>query len=296
MSRTSQSGLAAQKTPAPVPLPKSQFDTFETKFFEQGEAGADGERFEEWEEPTRSTHRTPTRQFLLGVAVGSISVAVLGGIGLWLAGVRLGRAGQAPSPSPSEGVVVQAAPVPAPPAAAPAVLPTPAPAAAAAEPPVAPPAPAPAPAAASAEKAEPVVAAAPTEKAEPAAAAPAEKPEPEVRPAAAPAVASCRKAMDRKRSKDVLAHCPAAFAADPAADIAAALAKIEFDRGRGARAVDWGRKAIALDATVAEAYVFIGGGEQMAGHDKAAKEAYRLYLELAPKGRYAADVRAIVGR
>jgi type IV secretory pathway VirB10-like protein len=294
MSRTSQSGLAAQKTPAPVPLPKSQFDTFETKFFEQGEAGhgADGERFEEWEEPTRSTHRTPTRQFLLGVAVGSISVAVLGGVGLWLVGVRLGRPAQASAPSPSEAMVV---PVPAPPAAAaqpaaPPALPTPAPAPAAAEPSVAPAPPAPV------APAPPALA----EKAEPAAAAPAEKPEPEpetmAQPAASPAVANCRKAMDRKRSKDVLAHCPAAFAAAPAADIAATLAKIEFDRGRGARALDWGKKAIALDATVAEAYVFIGGGEQMAGHEKAAKEAYRQYLELAPKGRYAADVRAIVGK
>ena len=95
----------------------------------------------------------------------------------------------------------------------------------------------------------------------------------------------------------MLAVCPAAFAADPtAAGIAVALAKIEFDRGRGARAVEWGRKAIAIDENLADAYVFVGGGEQMAGHGKAAKEAYRRYLELAPKGRYAADVRAIVGK
>jgi hypothetical protein len=294
MSRTSQSGLAAQKTPAPAPIPKSQFDTFETKFFEQGEAGhgADGERFEEWEEPTRSTRRSATRPFLLGVAVGSISVAVLGGVGLWLAGAGLGRA---PAPPSAEAVAAKVEPMPAPPSAAlPAGEPgAPAPAAPA-------PAVAPTPAAhALPAVAEPVAVPAEEPASEPVA-VPAEKPASEpvavAEPAASPAVASCRKALDRKRSKDVLAHCPAAFSAAPAADIAAALAKIEFDRGRGARAVEWGKQSIALDENNAEAYVFIGGGEQLAGHDKAAKEAYRRYLELAPKGRYAADVRAIVGK
>ena len=44
-----------------------------------------------------------------------------------------------------------------------------------------------------------------------------------------------------------------------------------------------------------DAYVFVGGAEQSAGHRKAAKEAYKHYLQLAPGGRYAADLRAIVG-
>jgi predicted TPR repeat methyltransferase len=61
------------------------------------------------------------------------------------------------------------------------------------------------------------------------------------------------------------------------------------------QALAWGKKAIAADANAADAYVFIGGAEQTAGHGKAAKEAYQHYLQLAPKGRYAADIRAIVG-
>jgi Tfp pilus assembly protein PilF len=106
----------------------------------------------------------------------------------------------------------------------------------------------------------------------------------------------CKKAMNERRNKDILATCPDAFAADPgAADIAVVLARIEFDRGRASQASAWGKKALAADPNAADAYVFIGGAEQSAGHGKAAKEAYKRYLQLAPNGRYAADLRAIVG-
>lgn len=101
--------------------------------------------------------------------------------------------------------------------------------------------------------------------------------------------------MKAKKSKAILSACAKALAADPgASDIAVALAKIEFDRGRFSQALAWGRKAIAADSDAADAYVFIGAGEQQGGHGKAAKEAYSRYLELAPGGRYARDVRAIV--
>lgn len=110
------------------------------------------------------------------------------------------------------------------------------------------------------------------------------------------AQARCAKAMQGKRSKDVLASCPDALAADPAAaDIAVTLAKIEFDRGRAAQASMWSKKALAADPNAADAYVFLGGAEQAAGRSKAAKEAYKHYLQLAPSGRYASDLRAIVG-
>jgi Tfp pilus assembly protein PilF len=113
---------------------------------------------------------------------------------------------------------------------------------------------------------------------------------------ASDAQSRCQKAISGKHNKDILTVCPDAFAADSsAADIAVALAKIEFDRGRTAQASDWGRKALAADPNAADAYVFIGGAEQSAGHRKAAKEAYKRYLQLAPGGRYARDLRAIVG-
>jgi cytoskeletal protein RodZ len=326
MSRISQSGLAAQKTPAPVPTGAKHFDTFETKFFEQGEAG-DGERFDDLDDAHDATRRSPSRSFLLGMAVGSISVALLGGVVLWLTGAHFGtQAPEASAPivAPAEPAIPAPAPTPAVPVASP-----PAPAVAAAEPEPAPqplavnaepaPAPAAAPAAAVAPPA-PTAAAAPaaaaTEKPAPSAApAAAEKPVPAEAPVEKPtpaaaglglapapvvaktdaALAGCQKAIAGKRAKEILAVCPAAFAAEPTADIAVALAKIELDRGRSARSLEWGKKAVAIDGNAADAYVFIGGGEQMAGHDKAAKDAYRRYLELAPTGRYARDIRGIVG-
>jgi predicted TPR repeat methyltransferase len=52
---------------------------------------------------------------------------------------------------------------------------------------------------------------------------------------------------------------------------------------------------VAADPNLADAYVFIGTAEQAAGHAQAAKIAYLKYLELAPTGRYAQDLKAIVG-
>jgi hypothetical protein len=317
MSRISQTGLATHKTPAPVAAGAKHFDTFETKFFEQGEAG-DGERFEELYD-THPSKRALYRTFLIGVAVGGISMAFLGGVGLWLFGARFGEPRVADSAEPAT--------LPAPPTAAP----SPVPAVAPAEPVPAQPAvaahdnPAAAPAAIPVvnDEPKPAVAAAPAVAEKPALVL-AEKPAAAAAPAPAPPVeapvekptvgaaglgplpvptanadassARCTKAIDGKRSKDILASCPAAFAADPsAAGIAVALARVEFDRGRSAKALEWGRKAIAVDPNAADAYVFVGAGEQMAGHDKAAKDAYRRYLELAPSGRYARDVRSMVG-
>ena len=116
--------------------------------------------------------------------------------------------------------------------------------------------------------------------------------------AAGPAEARdrCEKAISDRRNKEILAACAQAYETDPsAAGVAVTLAKIEFDRGRTAQALAWGKKAIAANPNTADAYVFIGGAEQSAGHGKAAKEAYKHYLQLAPGGRYASDLRAIVG-
>lgn len=115
-------------------------------------------------------------------------------------------------------------------------------------------------------------------------------------PKATDATARCKEIAAARRQKDLLSVCAEAFAADPsAADVAIILAKAEFDKGHVAQALAWGQKAIAADPNAADAYVFIGGAEQSAGRNKAAKEAYKRYLQLAPGGRYAADLRAIVG-
>jgi hypothetical protein len=319
---------------------KHHFDTFETKFFQQGDDESGGvsvevERFDDLDELAKHKKLAPSRQFMMGVGVGSACIAIIGCLALWRSSGRSHAAPAAtvdppalvePAPAPSAAVTppTQAEPVPSNPVAvAPSgqAEPTPVNAAAAipaqAEPAVAPApslavvaeaqaVPAPAPSVAPPAPAQPVPAAA--EK--PSAAEPEPKPEPtkpvaEDKPlAAAPALAGeateaqsrCKKAISGKRNKEILAACPDAFAADSsAADIAVALAKIEFDRGRTAQASDWGKKALAADPNAADAYVFIGGAEQSSGHRKAAKEAYKRYLQLAPGGRYAADLRAIVG-
>jgi hypothetical protein len=111
----------------------------------------------------------------------------------------------------------------------------------------------------------------------------------------ADAMDECKKAFDRHRSKDVLAKCADAFTGDRSSvDAAVMLAKTEFDRGHMVQALDWAKKAIALGADRADAYVFVGGAEQTAGHKTAAKVAYKRYLQLAPQGRYAADLRAVL--
>jgi hypothetical protein len=312
-----------------------QFDTFETKFFEQGDDESAGvavavERFDDLDELGKRKKLAPSRQFMMGVGAGSTVIAIIGCLALWrssgkshavssLAVELPAQAQTEPAPANPAAMVApaQAEPVPANSAiaAAPAPAePVPANPAVAAAPAQAEQALAPAPVPAVAEDhVAPSPASAAPAIAEPVPAA-AEKPAaPAAKPQAAPAVAEakpapaaaadssdaqarCKKAISDKRSKEILAACPDAFAAETsAADIAVALAKIEFDRGRGAQASEWGKKALAADPNAADAYVFIGGAEQSAGHRKAAKEAYKRYLQLAPGGRYAADLRSIVG-
>jgi len=114
-------------------------------------------------------------------------------------------------------------------------------------------------------------------------------------PAGDNALQACSKAIADKQKKSILTSCEEAFAANPhAADIAVVLAKIEFDRGRSAQAFEWSKKAIMANPDTADAYVFVGEAEQNAGHKQAAKDAYLHYLRLAPSGRYAADLRAVL--
>jgi Flp pilus assembly protein TadD len=136
-------------------------------------------------------------------------------------------------------------------------------------------------------------------------AAPAELPVPAPAPAAPVVVAAadsaaleqtCRDAFGRKKYKDILDSCGRAFEARPAAaDLAVLVAETELDRGRAGSALTWARKAVAADPNMADAYVFIGTAEQQSGHAQAARTAYLKYLELAPAGRYAQDLKSIVG-
>ena len=65
----------------------------------------------------------------------------------------------------------------------------------------------------------------------------------------------------------------------------------------GLRAVEAGtlaRKALAIDPNRAEAHVYLGNAEQEAGRIDEARAAYKKYLELAPNGPFARELRAIL--
>jgi Tfp pilus assembly protein PilF len=72
------------------------------------------------------------------------------------------------------------------------------------------------------------------------------------------------------------------------------LAHAELNRGRLSQANELATKAVAINANLADAYVIIGGVHQDSGRNREAKAAYRRYLQLAPKGRYADELRSIV--
>ncbi len=240
----------------------------------------------------------PSNRRPLLIAVGVVGVA---GVLFALSKAQIGPFGVAHKP-----VVTAAAPgpkkvvVPVEPDAAPITAPSPAPSppvvaktpsAAVAQVPPSPPVSAPSPAKPPALPVRPSVASVPSVPV-------AAKVVPEAPPASdfPAAKATCRKAYESRKYKDIVLACKRALEikAD-AADVMVMLAHAELDRGRAGQALAWATKAAAADPNLAEAYVFIGGAEQEAGRRREAKDAYKKYLELAPKGQYANDVRAIIG-
>jgi DNA-binding response OmpR family regulator len=108
-------------------------------------------------------------------------------------------------------------------------------------------------------------------------------------------LATCQSAFNGGHMKEATTTCTAAVEANPeSAKATALLAHAEFNRSHRKEALSWAEKAIKIDPKVADAYVIIGGVQQDAGRNGEAKSAYRKYLELAPRGQYAADLRAIV--
>jgi hypothetical protein len=108
-------------------------------------------------------------------------------------------------------------------------------------------------------------------------------------------LAACRQAFTEKRAKDAEIACLAAKDADPdSAEACALLGHALFDRKKRPEALQWAERAVELDPSLADAYVIIGGVKQAAADAPAAKAAYKKYLELAPNGQYANDLRAIV--
>jgi tetratricopeptide (TPR) repeat protein len=91
--------------------------------------------------------------------------------------------------------------------------------------------------------------------------------------------------------------CVRAFEANPTnAGLALAIAQAEHARTHVAEAARWAKRAIALDPNVAEAYVLIARADTAGGRHDEAREAYRHYLDLAPRGWHHAEARAALRR
>jgi hypothetical protein len=227
--------------------------------------------------------------------LGSITrrhLMIAGGFGLLLLGLALARhlpASDAAAASlESDPGVAPSAPAPAPsvpaiPAPTPVAVPLPAavPVAVAQEPQAAP-LPAAAPAAVAQE---PQAVAAPAPKAE-------QAPSPATG-SEAQNVEGCRQALKRRDVKLVSTQCEGALAADPSlVKPLLALAKAQFENGKAARAAVWARMIVQVNSSLPDAYLIIGVAEQEALNPAAAKTAYQRYLQLAPSGTFADDVRS----
>ena len=87
--------------------------------------------------------------------------------------------------------------------------------------------------------------------------------------------------------------CIRAFQANPTdATLALAIAQAEHAHGSHAEASQWAKRALALDPSAAEAYVIVARAEKEGNRPEEAREAYRHYLELAPRGWHHSEARA----
>jgi hypothetical protein len=116
-------------------------------------------------------------------------------------------------------------------------------------------------------------------------------------PAGVDHVPACDGAFAAHQWPSVVTSCAAAFKTRPQdSTLAMRVAQAEHRRGHFAAAGEWARSAIALDATLAEAFVILAHAETRAGHPRAAVTAYRRYLALAPHGWHAAEARGALAR
>jgi hypothetical protein len=135
----------------------------------------------------------------------------------------------------------------------------------------------------------------------PPAAAPERKARPRKRPAA-PArpptqVEACKIALERESARSAIAACrPVADAAPRSADALVLLARADLLAGRPGETLQLASRAVAVDPRYAEAYLLVGTVHQTAGRRQDARAAYESYLRFAPRGRHAADVRAILAK
>ena len=108
-------------------------------------------------------------------------------------------------------------------------------------------------------------------------------------------LARCREATGHARWGAARAACAAAQQVRPdSPDVLTRLAEIALNRGQERIAMRLASAALVADPGFADAYVIVGSLEQGANRNEQARAAYSRYLKLAPSGRFASDLRAIL--
>lgn len=99
----------------------------------------------------------------------------------------------------------------------------------------------------------------------------------------------------RGRKKKAQEAASQALEINPEGDGAMSLlAVLYLDGGKLAKAKDLASLALSVNDNNAEAHFALGVALQEFGQSREAKEHYRRYVELEPKGKYAADARAMM--
>jgi Flp pilus assembly protein TadD len=110
------------------------------------------------------------------------------------------------------------------------------------------------------------------------------------------AMADCRAQMTAGHIQHAVTSCRQASEARPrSSEALTLLAEAEFTRGHTGVALRLATQATNANQNFADAYVIIGGVYQEKGRNAEARAAYEQYLALQPRGKHAADLRAILG-
>jgi hypothetical protein len=106
------------------------------------------------------------------------------------------------------------------------------------------------------------------------------------------AAAECEVLSQHHRWRQAAEPCAIAIKARPDdATLFLGLAQSAHARNRLAEAGEWAKRAIALDPTLAEAFIIEAHAEALAGDEAAAGRDFRRYLALAPRGWHAKEAR-----
>jgi CheY-like chemotaxis protein/Flp pilus assembly protein TadD len=77
-------------------------------------------------------------------------------------------------------------------------------------------------------------------------------------------------------------------------DALVVLANCMLDRGQNGKALATAQLAVTANPENAEAYLVVGAVQQQNGKNTEARTAYEKYIKLAPKGRFAGEIRSIL--